>query len=152
MDFGGIDRSSWVSWAAYAITYVLAFNPAMEAEIRSGGTGLWILLAGVAAFFAVIIPIQRYMQFSLVANTYGTPKRLVTGGPFRWSRNPIYVAFLLPLSAFVWFSVPAALAGIAIYLVAMTYLVIAREEAVLEREFADEFQAYREQTPRWLLI
>lgn len=152
MDLGGIDRSSWVSWVAYTFAYVLAHGPRTDAEIMSGGTGLWILVGGVLAFFAIIIPIQRHMQLSLAASSYGTPKRLVTSGPFRWSRNPIYVAFLVPLATFAWFSVPAALAGIAFYLVTMTYFVIAREEAVLEREFGAEFEAYRQQTPRWIGI
>lgn len=152
MDFGGIDRSSWVSWACYAITYILALDTAMDAEIHAAGPGLWVLLGGVVVFFALIIPIQRHMQFSLSDRSYGEPKRLVTSGPFQWSRNPIYVAFLVPLAAFAWFSPAAAAAGIAIYLIAMTYLVIAREEAVLEREFSSEFRAYRARTPRWLVV
>ena len=147
---GSIDRSSWVSWASYTFTYVLAYGAKMDAEVGSGGPGLWILIGGVVAFFAVIIPIQRHMDFSLSASTYGTPKRLVTSGPFRWSRNPIYVAFLVPLASLAWFSVPAALAGIAVYLVTMTYYVVAREEAVLEREFGEEFAEYRARTPRWI--
>ena len=147
---GSIDRSSWVSWLSYALAYALAYGPKVDAELGRAGPGLWILLGGVAAFFAIIIPIQRYMDFSLKANTYGTPKRLVTTGPFRWSRNPIYVTFLIPLATLAWFSVPAALAGIAVYLTAMTFYVIAHEDAVLVREFGAEFAEYRARTPRWI--
>lgn len=147
---GGIDRSSWVSWASYSCAYVLAYNPRMDHEIGSAGPGLWILIGGIAAFFALIIPIQRHMQFSLTASTYGTPKRLVTSGPFRFSRNPIYVAFLVPMASIAWFSIPAALAGITVYLLSMTYFVIAREEKVLEREFGADFADYRARVPRWI--
>lgn len=146
----GIDRSAWVSWSAYTFTFALATGPATTLDILSGRPVAWVLLAGVVLFFVIILPIQRHMRLSLTANTYGTPRHLVVSGPFRVSRNPIYVAFLVPLASLAWLSWPAALAGMAIYLVAMTYYVIAREEEVLEREFGAEYLDYRARTPRWL--
>jgi protein-S-isoprenylcysteine O-methyltransferase Ste14 len=146
----GIDRSAWVSWSAYTFTFALAAEPVTTLDIMAGRPVAWVLLAGIVLFFSIILPIQRHMRLSLTANTYGTPRHLVVSGPFRVSRNPIYVAFLVPLSSLAWLSWPVAVAGMALYLVAMTYYVIAREEEVLEREFGAEYLDYHARTPRWL--
>jgi protein-S-isoprenylcysteine O-methyltransferase Ste14 len=77
--------------------------------------------------------------------------RLVTYGPFAWSRNPLYNGnFLIwmgfaVISGVVWF-LPAA-----IVLFALEYSLIVRfEEGVLESTFDDEYLDYKSQTPRWL--
>ena len=50
------------------------------------------------------------MRLSLLANSFGSPDALVTSGPFRVSRNPIYVAFLAPIASLALFSAAVALA------------------------------------------
>ena len=82
----------------------------------------------------------------------GTPATtLVTIGPYRWSRNPIYVGMA------------AVSAGLALVLNALWILltliavvalvqfgVIRREERYLSDRFPDEYGAYRARVRRWL--
>lgn len=145
-----IDRSSWVSWASFVVGAELARPHGFGAELKSGGVGLLLLAAAVAVFFVLVLLIQRHMRLSLLANTFGQPQQLVTSGWFRHSRNPIYVAFLIPLLALAYYSVAASLTAIGIYLLAMTFLVIIREERVLERSFGQIYLDYKASTPRWL--
>lgn len=147
-----IDRSSWVSWACFYLGFVLAWGPAMEQDVFAFGPGTRLMLASVAVFFCCVMLIQRYMRIALTSNTFGEPQQLVTGGVFRLSRNPIYLAFLIPLASLGFFSTAACLVAILVYLVAMTFYVIAREEQVLADLFGPSFQAYRARTPRWLLV
>ncbi len=147
-----VDRSSWVSWAAYTVGIQLAGVHQLRADIGSGGGGVGLLLITVAIFLVLVLTIQRHMRLSLLAQSFGTPRQLVTTRWFRYSRNPIYVAFLIPLSAIAVFSPFAALVAIALYLTAMTKFVILEEEATLEASFGDAFRAYRRRTPRWLLV
>jgi len=78
-------------------------------------------------------------------------EELTTSGPYRHSRNPIYVAltaFYLGLSLaldIVWgfLLVPGVLA-------IMHYGVVLREEAYLARKFPAEFAAYSARVRRWL--
>lgn len=147
-----IDRSSWVSWASFYLGFVLAWGPDMERDVRSLGPGALLMLACVAAFFLSVMLIQRYMRIALTSNTFGDPQQLVTGGVFRFSRNPIYLGFLLPLVSLAYFSPVASAIAIVVYLVAMTTYVISREERVLSELFGASFQDYRARTPRWLLV
>ncbi len=147
---GRIDLSSWISWACYAVGFFIAAGPAAVEGLRSGGPGAYLMIIAVVAFFAATAMIQQHMQLSLRASTFGHPKRLVTSGVFRYSRNPIYVAFLLPLLSLGYMSPMAALVSCLLYIVLMTAFVIIPEERVLAREFGSDYREYRARTPRWL--
>ncbi len=76
---------------------------------------------------------------------------LVTTGPFRWSRNPIYLAFaLLHLACGLALGSP----GMLILLIPVFYVmdrhVIAAEEAFHAQQFADQWPDYRRRVRRWL--
>ena len=76
---------------------------------------------------------------------------IVAGGPFRFSRNPIYLAMILlhigvgTWTNSLWFFV---LAAIAVAL--LTWGVIVREERYLERKFGDEYLSYASRVRRWM--
>lgn len=76
---------------------------------------------------------------------------LVTRGPFRLSRNPIYLGYTLVtagiglLSGNSWFLVMAILCAIAI-----TFIAIRYEERHLLARFGIEFEHYCKQTRRWI--
>jgi protein-S-isoprenylcysteine O-methyltransferase Ste14 len=76
---------------------------------------------------------------------------LVTGGPYRISRNPIYLALTLVYLglALAWGSLwPVVL--LAPLLIVMRYGVIGREERYLEARFGDAYRAYRAAVRRWI--
>ncbi len=76
---------------------------------------------------------------------------LVTSGPFKRTRNPIYVGFLLIAAGIaVAVNALAMLIAVLVGVVALTVLVIRREEAYLEREFGEDFVRYASRTRRWL--
>lgn len=77
--------------------------------------------------------------------------KLVTGGPFRVSRNPMYAALTLLCigAAFAlgtWWPLVTLVPTVA----AIGVLVIGPEERYLEREFGDDYRAYCRQVRRWL--
>ncbi|HEV2644699.1 MAG TPA: isoprenylcysteine carboxylmethyltransferase family protein [Candidatus Elarobacter sp.] len=77
--------------------------------------------------------------------------RLVTYGPFAWSRNPLYNGNFLIWMGFAVISGVFWFLPIAVLLFAVEYSLIVRfEEGVLESTFAEEYLDYKSQTPRWL--
>lgn len=78
-------------------------------------------------------------------------KSVVATGPYRYSRNPMYVALsaimvgvgLLVDTTWIIALVPAVLT-------ALTVLVIRREEAYLSSAFGDGYLAYKSKVRRWL--
>jgi protein-S-isoprenylcysteine O-methyltransferase Ste14 len=76
---------------------------------------------------------------------------LVTEGPFRYSRNPIYLALTLlyvgmALLVNAWW----ILLLVVPVLVVIRYGVIAREEVYLARKFGEAYRQYTAQVRRWL--
>ena len=149
----GVDLSSWLSWACYGLGFALALHlaPDMANDLNGGGFGVSVIAGSVALFFALVLVIQHQMNVSLRNTTFGEPQKLVTDGVFAMSRNPMYVAFLLPVLSIAYYSPLAAGAAAALYLVAMNSLVISVEEQTLDAIFGGRFQRYCAATPRWLV-
>ena len=76
---------------------------------------------------------------------------LVTSGPFRRFRNPIYLADCLillglaELTKNVWFVI-----GAVVFAVLVTWLAILPEERHLERRFGEAYLDYKAKSRRWL--
>ncbi len=76
---------------------------------------------------------------------------MVEGGPYRFSRNPIYLGFLLGAAGIalnygtLWFWL-----GVAVLHGLLDRLVIAREEAYLAERFGAAYGAYRQRVRRWM--
>lgn len=76
---------------------------------------------------------------------------IVSHGPFRYSRNPIYVAFtLIYLGLSIWRNSLTTLALLPAVLAVMRRGVIDREERYLERKFGGAYTQYKARVRRWL--
>lgn len=146
---GRIDLSAWLSGLSFALGIALA-GDGLAARIVEGSPLLWLLPMSYLGFLLAVLLIQRHMRLALTASSFGKPQRLTTSGLFRYSRNPIYVAFLLPLASIGIASLPAAAIAIAAYMLAMNLTVIRSEERDLTQTFGADFTAYAARTPRWL--
>ena len=105
-------------------------------------------------FVGFLLGIGALVEFRKVRTTldpHGSVKHLVTSGIYGFTRNPIYLGFLLmviglPLiSGLYWGIVVAPFYGMT-----MTRLVIQREEAYLEKKFKDQYTSYTSRVRRWL--
>lgn len=76
---------------------------------------------------------------------------LVTSGPFRFTRNPMYVgmAGLVAAHAFLRGS-PKAVLPLAAFVAVIDRIQIPPEEAAMTSLFGADYEAYRARTPRWL--
>ena len=79
-----------------------------------------------------------------------TPSNLVIVGPYRYSRNPIYLACILSLLGLVivWSSLIVLLGTVIVYII-FRYKFIKREEVILEDEFGDEYMEFTKRVRRW---
>lgn len=76
---------------------------------------------------------------------------LVTGGIYRFSRNPMYLGLATLLLAWAFYlGNLAAFAGVALFVLYMNRFQIAPEERALEERFGAEYIAYRTRVRRWV--
>ncbi|MFQ5932526.1 MAG: methyltransferase family protein [Nitrospiraceae bacterium] len=86
-----------------------------------------------------------------VANPGHQPTtKIVRSGPYRFSRNPIYLAgLILQLGIALWFNSLWVAGSLAVPPALMWLVVIPREERYLEARFPSEYAAYRASVRRW---
>ena len=102
------------------------------------------LLCGVSAFL-------EFRKARTTLDPHGSTKQLVTSGIYRFTRNPIYLGFLLmiigfPLNAGFYSGIVVA----PFFTLAMNRLVIEKEETYLEKKFKDVYASYKSSVRRWL--
>lgn len=118
--------------------------------------GWRLLFAGIFAISGVAIALAGVLAFRR-ANTTVDPRvpqqtsSLVIRGIYRYSRNPMYVGFLLLLTALGCYLMnAAAFALLPLFVWYMNRFQIAPEERHLLQKFGADYQAYCETVRRWL--
>lgn len=143
----------WLAWISASFAFVV--NPALM-----GWSALslpaWVRWTGVAISFPFLV-LGGWAILSLVLrDAYSASvvikdsHTLVTSGPYRWVRHPIYSNyFAFTLSFFVltenWF--------IGLALLAMSILLASRvegEEAMMLERFGDEYRGHMQRTGKFL--
>jgi protein-S-isoprenylcysteine O-methyltransferase Ste14 len=78
-------------------------------------------------------------------------RALVTRGPFRFSRNPMYLGILMTLvgTAILLGTLPMFVSAI-LFFALMNFIYIPFEEEKMRRQFTDAFDAYKKRVRRWL--
>src|SRR6266508_3365606 len=80
-----------------------------------------------------------------------TTTLIATTGPYRWTRNPMYLGMALIYAGLaIGFDGPIAFALLPLVLIAIQTQVIAREERYLEAKFGDDYRRYKAEVRRWL--
>jgi Phospholipid methyltransferase len=79
-----------------------------------------------------------------------TSRQLTVGGPYRYVRNPLYLAIVVVVTGqALLLSRPVLLIYAAVFLAAFAAFVHWYEEPSLARRFGAQYEAYRKQVPAW---
>lgn len=122
-------------------------TPSLPRDPARAAALVCVLVSLVMAFGALLL-FWRHRTTPLPMRPSTT---LVTGGPYRVSRNPMYLGLAFLYSAVaLWFDHGWPLLFLPIAVFVIQTRVIVREERYLERRFGEEYSAYRRRVRRWL--
>ena len=146
----GVVRPPLVYFAAIVIGLVLGFVWPFAFLPRGFATPLGSVL--------VVIAVMLFFFSTAKFRAAGTPvpgnrptTAIVRTGPYRYSRNPIYVAFtLLQLGLAAWTNDLWLIATLMVAIALMSTVVIPREEKYLERKFGSKYLDYKAKVRRWI--
>lgn len=104
---------------------------------------------GLLALWAIVT--FRHAQTTLDPTAPSRASRLVTYGPYRITRNPMYLGLVLALLGWAgWLGNLSNLLVLPLFIAVVTHQQILPEEKALETLFGDEYVRYRQQVNRWL--
>ncbi len=108
-----------------------------------------VLIAGGIGLFLWTTRLFKHHKTTL--HPKGKPSSLITAGPYRFTRNPIYVGFLLiSLGAAIFFANILALVGPIVFFFFINTFIIPFEEQMLGHTFGEKYHSYRTRTRRWI--
>jgi protein-S-isoprenylcysteine O-methyltransferase Ste14 len=135
---GAIALGLLIHWAWPARFVPPALSAPLGAVLTLLALGLFV--AAVRTFGAAGTPVPGNQPTTAIVRT----------GPYRYSRNPIYVAFsLFQLGLSVWINSLGLLIMLVPAIALMALVVIPREERYLEARFPSEYSSYRAAVRRW---
>ena len=135
---------------ATALCFVARYicpEPFVPEEVRwSVGAGLWVV--GIGLMFSAV---RQFRMKKTALPPWQSTSTIVVEGPYRFSRNPIYLSFLVMTLGSVFLSNHvlsfACLIGLFLFL---RFYVIAREERYLEGKFGESYLSYKASSRRWI--
>lgn len=139
---GGFLLGWLLDWYGYALPLSRVAGSAVEP------IGVGIVIIGV---FLVAWGLLTFRRARTAIIPSHSASRLVTNGPYRYTRNPMYTGLTIAYvgaAALIDSAWPLIL--LPVVLLALTRLVISREEAYLTDAFGAEYGAYQARVGRWL--
>jgi protein-S-isoprenylcysteine O-methyltransferase Ste14 len=113
---------------------------------RIAGTIL-LIISGVIAAASFVMLIRCKTPFDPAKPT----TVIICNGPFRFTRNPLYLSLALLLAGIAAFLCSAWLfLALVLLIVILDVFAIRREEAYLTRKFGSEYLAYKASVRRWI--
>jgi protein-S-isoprenylcysteine O-methyltransferase Ste14 len=124
--------------------YPMAFLPRAVSRVL----GLPLIFGGLAIG---LLGFREMRRAETNVDPYKPATAIVTEGPYRFTRYPLYLGMTLVHSGItvLFNALPAAML-LPLALAVMRGGVIEREERYLERKFGDEYLAYKARVRRWL--
>ena len=132
---------------AFLVPFLIAWPRVREGSFNA--LALILLIPGIALLLWCVRDFLVIGKGTLAP--WDPPRSLVSSGPYRFSRNPIYLGFVCLLAGFpLIFRMYWGLILCPLLILSMNALVIQHEEAYLEKKFGDVYTSYKSRVRRWL--
>ena len=133
--------------ASIVLQIILLFSFPISVDLSSL-LGLILILSGISLVF-VSFRFMKKMKTTFIPD--GTPEVLISSGPFKFSRNPIYLGMLTILVgvAFLMSSLSAIIIAF-VFGIIINFTWIAHEEKKLHELFSEDWENYSSKVRRWI--
>lgn len=149
----GLPLPPLIAVAAIAVAVILEFlyplpwfsSPLSDILFAAG----WIAIFLAATLIGTAV--KTLLRARTTLNPSGTPEHMVVGGPYSFTRNPMYLGLTLVvigiglITGIAWFLLLALVAAYAI-----TKVAIESEERTLATKFGKRYRDYAKKVRRWV--
>jgi protein-S-isoprenylcysteine O-methyltransferase Ste14 len=141
-----------LAWALAVVTgFVLDWLEPLVFVPEDWPAGLLGAVVFVLALALAVWALDTMTRAGTNVPTNRPTTTIVEGGPYRFTRNPIYMGMFGGLIGLgIAFDNLWLLLMLVPFALVIRYGVVAREEAYLERKFGETYRGYRQRVRRWL--
>jgi protein-S-isoprenylcysteine O-methyltransferase Ste14 len=131
------------------LSWLVPLGPGpFSANGRALGAGGALALIGLALF---AVSVRKFWQAGTSVIPGEPSTVLLDAGPFRFTRNPIYISFVIfYFGAAIMLTSAWMLVLLIPVLIILQRGVVEREEAYLQTKFGEAYRKYQARVPRWL--
>lgn len=165
-------RYDWPRWVPFAQALgLLLFHGALPFGLSSlssrhgwsaGYLAAWNWLGLLPVAGGMVVIVWIIVLHSVEAPKHGwrieptpfePPQYLIVSGPYRYSRNPIFLSHFAIWSGWaLFYGSVAVLLGVLVLWVVMTFVIVPYEERGLTRALGEPYRQYQSQVARWFGI
>ena len=140
--------AGYIVWAIYILIHAGVY--VFEMEVFYNVALISHLLAGIASviIFFSLLHLGRSTRFGLSSDNTA----FKTKGLYRFSRNPMYLAFYLFTIACILYLPNLLMIILGMYSIVIYHLIILKEEKYLEARFGEEYITYKTKTRRYIWL
>lgn len=141
----------WISALFSGVSLAVSHDTPVSGLFSVSGWLVWVCAALIVIGAILAVVTFRSMGDAL---KFGLPDAenppLLVGGIYRWSRNPMYLAFdLIDLAAFL--LMPQLLVGVCLIIATgVHHMIILSEERYLLKEYEESYEVYMHEVRRYL--
>lgn len=134
-----------------AIVFGVALDRTWPLTFVPAKLGMLGILVTVCAILLFLLSLKEFRAAGTSVRGTERTTAIVRTGPYRFSRNPIYLSFVLLLIGLaVWLNNLWLLLTLIPAIVVISVAVIPREERFLEENFHNQYSSYKTAVRRWL--
>lgn len=157
---GGTDTAGVIMAPMAMLLVAIITSAALEfivpvAFLPEPGPGSWSSWLGALLFAAgygiAILGRRAFTRAGTNVFPHLPALRLVTSGPYRFTRNPMYLGVLAAFAGIVLaFSLEIGIVVLVLLALALHFGVVLREERYLTRKFGAPYEEFARRTRRWI--
>jgi len=148
-------KDSWEQWVSWILFTISMFGVPLIGilDFESLGQGHWsrFLIGGLALLIGFGIDIWGTRTLT-AQQSLGAKGKIITEGPYRFTRNPQYVGFILIYAGIILatYSLMALITGA---LLVLAFLILPfSEEPWLQQQYGEAYEEYCKDVPRFIGI
>ena len=146
-------KDSWQQWVSWVLFTIVMFGVPVIGilDFQSLGHGHWIRFLVGGLLFASGLGIDLWGTKTLSAQqSLGEKGNIITSGPYRYTRNPQYVGFIILYSGIivVTWSFMALVTGV--FAISLFFIIPFSEEPWLRQQYGRQYEDYCRMVPRFV--
>lgn len=146
-------KNTWQFWLTWILT-IISFSGTILLSILDWDNFILIHWSrypiGLSLIFMGLFLAIWGVRTLSIHSTLGLKGKLITGGPYKYSRNPQYLADIIIFAGLIILANSFLTLIIGILGVLWNFLTPFTEEPWLKKQFKDEYDAYREKVRRFI--